>query len=274
MANVLNKARAVSARAVMWLLALVTLIPLLWVVRTAFITRDKAIDLFAPLELTLDNFRRVLEAVPFFNYYLNSLILAIGTLAVQIVLLTLAAYAFARLDFYGKNILFTLFLTQLMITPDVLIFPNYRIMGTLGLIDSHFGIMLPFFASAFGTFLLRQSFKTVPFELEEAARVEGCSRFFLIWRIYMPLAKPAYIAFGLVSASYQWNNFLWPMVMVKSVSMRPVTVGLAIFAQSYETGAQWSDICAATFIVIAPLIALFLIFQRQFLESFAHSGIK
>ncbi|MFA9380761.1 MAG: carbohydrate ABC transporter permease [Acetanaerobacterium sp.] len=253
---------------------LVALIPLLWVFRTAFITRDRAIDLFAPMQITLDNFRRVLDAVPFFDYYGNTLIIAAGILVTQFFMLTLAAYAFARLEFYGKSILFTLFLTQMMITPDVLIFPNYRLMGSLGLIDTHLGIMLPFFASALGIFLLRQSFKTIPMELEEAARIEGCGRLGLLVRIYVPLAKPAYIAFGLVSASYQWNNFLWPLVMVKSVSMRPVTVGLAIFAQSYETGAQWSDICAATFLVIAPLLLLFFLFQRQFLESFAHSGIK
>lgn len=252
----------------------VALIPLLWVVRTAFITRDRAIDLFAPMQATLDNFRRVLAAVPFYDYYGNTVLIAAGVLAMQFILLTLAAYAFARLDFYGKSVLFTLFLTQMMITPDVLIFPNYRMMGRLQLVDTHLGIMLPFFASALGVFLLRQSFKTIPMELEEAARMEGCSRLKLLVRIYIPLAKPAYIAFGLVSASYQWNNFLWPLVMIKSVRMRPVTVGLAIFAQSYETGAQWSDICAATALVIAPLLLLFFLFQRQFLESFAHSGIK
>ncbi len=197
-----------------------------------------------------------------------------GTLAVQFVFITMTGYAFARLNFYGKNILFMLFLTQLMITPDVLIMPNYSFMGQLGLVDTKLGVILPFFASAMGTFLMRQTIKTIPYELEEAARMDGCSLPRMLVQIYVPLLKPVYIAFGLISSSYQWNNFLWPLVMINSVEKRPLTLGLAIFAMSYETGAQWSDVTAATLIVIAPLLVLFLFFQKQFIESFAHSGIK
>ncbi len=112
--------------------------------------------------------------------------------------------------------------------------------------------MIPYFASAFGIFLLRQMFMTIPPELDEAARVEGYSRWRILWKIYFPLARPAYIAFGLVSVSYHWNNFLWPLIVTNSVENRPLTVGLAIFAQSFETGAQWTDVSAATLIVVAP----------------------
>ncbi len=258
----------------MYLFAIVYMIPLIWMVRTAMIAPDKAIDLFSLSIPTFGNFRRILLAAPFGQYYVNTIIMVFGTLAVQYVLITMAGYAFARLNFYGKNILFMLFLTQLMITPDVLIMPNYSFMGQLGLVDTKLGVILPFFASALGTFLMRQTIKTIPFELEEAARMDGCSLPRMLTQVYVPLLKPVYIAFGLISSSYQWNNFLWPLVMINSVGKRPLTLGLAIFAMSYETGAQWSDVTAATLLVIAPLLFLFLFFQKQFIESFAHSGIK
>lgn len=260
--------------AFMYLFAFICMIPLLWMIRTAFIPASKAIDLFSITWPTLENFSRIWQAAPFGQYYLNTILIVFGTLAIQFVLITLTGYAFARLDFYGSNVLFVLFLVQLMITPDVLIMPNYRFMGTLGLIDSKLGIMLPFFSSAMGTLMMRQTVKTIPIELEQAAKIDGSNLPNILLRIYVPLLKNVYIAFGLISASYQWNNFLWPLVMINSISKRPLTLGLAIFAMSYETGAQWSDVTAATCLVIAPLLIMFLIFQKQFIESFAHSGIK
>jgi sn-glycerol 3-phosphate transport system permease protein len=147
-------------------------------------------------------------------------------------------------------------------------------MGKLSLVNTRTGIMLPFFASAMGSFFIRQTIKTIPFELEEAAKADGCPLPRLLPQIYVPLLKPAYIAFGFISASYQWNNFLWPLVMINSVEKRPLTLGLAIFAMSYETGAQWSDVCAATLLVSAPLLLAFFIFSKKFTESMAHAGIK
>ena len=258
----------------MYLLALIWLIPLLWLVRTAFLPREVAVDLRAVAAPTLANFAEVLDAAPFGTYYINTILIVAGTLVVQFFLITLAGYAFARLDFWGKDVLFTLFLAQLMITPDVLIFPMYQLMANLRLINTLQGIMLPFFASAMGIFLMRQNLRTIPIELEEAAKMEGCSVWRIIWRVYAPLLRPTYAAFGLISVSYHWNDFLWPLVMVNDVAKRPLTLGLAVFAQAYETGAQWSDICAATILVVAPLFIIFLLFQQQFIESFAKSGMK
>ena len=195
-------------------------------------------------------------------------------LAAQFVTITMAGYAFARLNFYGKNTLFILFLTQIMIAADVLILPNYMTITRLGLNDTLLGAMLPFFASAMGTFLMRQTIKTIPYELEEAARIDGCNLFSMIIRIYLPLLVPCYIAHGLIAASYQWNNFLWPLIVINKPTKRLLTVGLAIFAQASEIGALWSDTCAATLLTVAPLLILFLFFQKRFIESFVHSGIK
>ena len=258
----------------MYLAALLWLIPLIWVVRTAFLPQDAAVNMKAVGSPTLANFTEVLSAAPFGTYYLNTILIVAGTLSVQFFFITLAGYAFARLDFWGKDVLFTLFLSQLMITPDVLIFPMYRLMASFHLINTLPGIMAPFFASAMGIFLIRQNLRTIPVELEEAAKMEGCSTWGIIWKVYFPLLHPTYAAFALVSISYHWNDFLWPLVMINDVSKRPLTLGLAVFAQAYETGAQWSDICAATCIVIAPLLVIFLLFQRQFIESFAKSGLK
>ena len=156
---------------------------------------------------------------------------------------------------------------------EVLIVENYKIMSNLNLVDSVLGVGLPYMASAFGIFLLRQTFKTIPKELEEAARVEGCKIFGVLLRVYVPLAKPTYLAYGLVSVSYHWNNFLWPLVITNSVNTRPLTVGLAIFGAP-ESGVNWSIISAATLLSVSPLLLGFILFQKQFIQSFMYAGIK
>jgi sn-glycerol 3-phosphate transport system permease protein len=157
--------------------------------------------------------------------------------------------------------------------PDVLIVENYRMMSTLGILDSIPAIALPYVASAFGIFLLRQTFKTVPTELDDAARLEGANDMQVLLKVYMPLAKPVYVAYGLVSVSYHWNNFLWPLIVTNSVESRPVTVGLQVFS-SGDQGVDWAIICAATLMTSAPLLIAFLIFQRQFVQSFMRAGIR
>ncbi len=256
-----------------WLLAILWLLPLIYAFWSAFHPPEFAVRfaLFAPL--TLENFEEVWSQAPFARYYLNTFILVTSILAAQFVLCTLAAYAFARFEFFGRDVAFALVLVQLMIMPEVLIVENYRTMSNLGLVDTILGIGLPYMASAFGIFLLRQTFKTVPKELEEAARVEGCSMLQILWKVYVPLARPTYVAYGLVSVSYHWNNFLWPLIVTNSVETRPLTVGLAIFGAP-ESGVDWSIITAATLLAVAPLLVAFLLFQRQFVQSFMHAGIK
>ena len=228
-------------------------------------------DLAAPL--TTENFARAWAAAPFPRYFLNTFVLVTLILVLQLVLGTLAAYAFARHDFFGRDAAFALVLAQLMIVPDALIVENYRTMGRLGLIDTIPGIALPYVASAFGIFLLRQTFKTVPRELDEAATVEGASPLQVLLRVYVPLARPTYVAYGLVSVSYHWNNFLWPLIVTNSVEARPLTVGLQVFSGS-DQGVDWAVICAATLMTSAPLLLAFLLFQRQFVQSFMRAGIR
>ncbi len=256
-----------------WLLAVLWLAPLLYAFWAAFHPPEYATRFLLTAPLTLGNFAEAWSQAPFARYFLNTFLLVTSILAAQFLLCTLAGYAFARFAFRGRDLAFALVLVQLMIMPEVLIVENYRTMSRLGLVDTIAGIGLPYMASAFGIFLLRQTFKTIPRELEEAARVEGCSMLQILWKVYVPLARPTYVAYGLVSVSYHWNNFLWPLVITNSVETRPLTVGLAIFGAP-ESGVDWSVITAGTLLAVAPLLLAFLLFQRQFVQSFMYAGIK
>jgi sn-glycerol 3-phosphate transport system permease protein len=256
-----------------WLLGLLWVLPLAYAVWTAFHPSEFSTRFVLSAPLTLENFAKAWVAAPFARYFVNTIALVTMILAVQLVLCTLAAYAFARFAFAGHAAAFLLVLVQLMIMPDVLIVENYRTMSRLGILDTLAAIGLPYMASAFGIFLLRQTFKTVPKELDEAARVEGAGPLEVLWRVYVPLAKPVYIAYGLVSVSYHWNNFLWPLIVTNSVQSRPLTVGLQVFS-SGDQGVDWSIITAATLMTSGPLLVAFLLFQRQFVQSFMRAGIR
>ena len=256
-----------------WLLGFLWILPLLYAVWTAFHPREYSARFVLGAPLTLQNFADAWNAAPFARYFVNTTLLVTMILAAQLVLCTLAAYAFARFAFAGRSVAFLLVLVQLMIMPDVLIVENYRTMSRLGILDTLGAIGLPYMASAFGIFLLRQTFKTVPKELDEAARVEGAGPLETLWRVYVPLARPVYIAYGLVSVSYHWNNFLWPLIVTNSVQSRPLTVGLQVFS-SVDQGVDWSIITAATLMTSGPLLVAFLLFQRQFVQSFMRAGIR
>jgi len=256
-----------------WLLALLWILPLAYAVWTAFHPAEYSTRFALAAPLTLDNFRRAWEAAPFARYFLNTTLLVAMVLVVQLVLGTLAAFAFARYRFKGRAVAFALVLVQLMIMPDILLVENYKTMAKLGLVDTLLAIGLPYFASAFAIFLLRQTFMGIPKELDEAARVEGASALQTLWRVYVPLARPVYTAFALVSVSFHWNNFLWPLIITNSVNARPLTVGLQVFS-SVDQGVDWSVITAATLMTSAPLLIAFLLFQRQFVQSFMRAGIK
>ena len=256
-----------------WLLGLLWILPLAYAVWTAFHPREYSARFVLTAPWTLTNFVEAWNAAPFARYLVNTVVLVTIVLAAQLALCTLAAYAFARFAFAGRDVVFLLVLVQLMIMPDVLLVENYRTMSRLGVLDTVLAIGLPYMASAFGIFLLRQTFKTVPRELDEAARVEGAGLLETLWKVYVPLAQPVYVAYALVSISYHWNNFLWPLIVTNSVTSRPLTVGLQVFS-SGDQGVDWSIITAATLMTSAPLLVAFLLFQRQFVHSFMRAGIR
>ncbi|TAH49272.1 MAG: carbohydrate ABC transporter permease [Chloroflexota bacterium] len=252
-------------------------IPILWTFAISLHPPDEALsadNVWFGSHLTLENYTTAFNIAPFGTYYLNTIFIVVGILVVQLITSTLAGYSLARYRFRGQNVIFFIILLQLLVPISTLIVPNYATIRELRLFDTLLAVMLPYFGSALGTFLMRQTFKAVPRDLDDAARMDGANWLQTLWNVYIPPARPALVAFSLASISFHWNDFLWPLVVTNSEASRPLTVGLAIFTQLGEIGAQWPLVTAGTVIVIGPLLLLFLIFQRFFIESFLHSGIK
>ncbi|GAB3723421.1 carbohydrate ABC transporter permease [Nocardiopsis nanhaiensis] len=254
-----------------WGAALLWVFPLLLVMVLAF--RESATDLSPFSGWTLDNVTRVWAAAPFDLYYRNSFLLVVGLTTAQIVLGVLAAYVFARFEFPGHHALFTVVLAQLVIFPEIMLAENFQMIARLGLDDTLTGVGIPYAASAFAIFLLRQSFKAVPKELVEAAEMEGLGRLKVLWRVYLPLCKSTVVAYAMISVSFHWNNFLWPLIATRTAEARPVTVGIVRFLAP-ESGIDFASLTAGTFIIVIPLLVFFIAVQRQFVQSFMRSGIK
>jgi sn-glycerol 3-phosphate transport system permease protein len=265
-----------AVHVILALAALAMIVPLVWIVLTAFKERNvvfSQIPQWLPAQPTFTNFLGVLDAMPFWQYYWNTIAVSFGLLAIQLVTVTLAAYAFARMTFPGRDLLFILLLVQLMIAPQSTVVQNYITVTRLGLLDTKLAIMAPYLASAYGTFLLRQTFKGIPKELEEAAALDGCGGIRFLLHVAIPLALPGYLAFGLVSITYHWNEFFWPLVVTETTKSRTLTLGLGIFAQTAEGSADWTMLMAMTLMVIAVPLIVFLVFQRRFINSFMQSGL-
>jgi sn-glycerol 3-phosphate transport system permease protein len=263
--------------AVTLLLALLWAIPLLWAVVASIRPAENPIgrgDVWFSFPPTFANYTKAWSLAPFDLYYFNTIVIVTLILGIQIITITLAAFAFAHYDFWGKRGFFFFILLQLMIPTTALLVPNFATIRYLGIFDTRLAVAIPFFGSAFGTFLMRQAFLGVPRDLVDAGVIDGCRWPQLLWHIYLPPSIPALIAFGLSSVSFHWNAFLWPLIITNSAESRPLTAGLVRFTQLGEIGAQWSLLTAATLMVIAPLFILFLLFQRRFIQSFMHSGIK
>jgi sn-glycerol 3-phosphate transport system permease protein len=248
-----------------------------WALVASFRPANEAMsrgDVWFGSHITPENYLRAWSLAPFGQYYINTIIIVLMILAVQMVTIVLAGFALANYRFFGKRWVFFFILLQMMIPTSALLAPNFATIRWMGLFDTRLAIAIPYFGSAFGTFLMRQAFLEVPRDLVDAGVMDGCSWWQLIWHVYLPPSVPALVAFGLSSATWHWNEFLWPLVITNSDSTRPLTAGLVRFTQLGEIGAQWSLLSAATLMVIAPLFILFLIFQRRFIQSFVHSGVK
>jgi ABC-type glycerol-3-phosphate transport system permease component len=206
------------------------------------------------------------------RFLANSFIYAVLITGVQLFLNILAAYAFARMRFPGRDLLFALLLSTMIVPPAVLLVPNFLVIRDLGLVDTLWGILLPSFAGAFGVFLLRQAFLNIPGELEQAARIDGCGSWGILWNVVLPLSKPALITLGLFTFMGAWNMFEWPLVVLSNQDYYPLTVGLSYF--SAETSSDWPRIFAASVMGAAPLILLFLFAQRYLVGGIRLSGLN
>ena len=258
-------------------LALLWSIPVLWAIIASFRPANDALsrgDIWFSTRLTVENYTRAWSLAPFGQYYINTIIVVLIILGVQLVTIVLAGFAFANYEFFGKRWIFFFVLLQMMIPTSALLAPNFSTIRMMGLFDTKLAIAIPYFGSAFGTFLMRQAFLSVPRDLVDAGVIDGCSWWQLIFHVYLPPSIPSLVAFGLSSATWHWNEFLWPLIITNSDKSRPLTAGLVRFTQLGEIGAQWSLLSAATLMVAAPLFIVFLIFQRRFIQSFVHSGLK
>jgi multiple sugar transport system permease protein len=225
-----------------------------------------------PKEFKFQNYLEVFEKINFAQYYINTIIITVARTVFQLILCSLAAYAFARLRFPGKNIIFITILSVLMVPSQVIMIPSFVIMRELGWIDTFYAIIVPGIFSAFGTFLLRQFFMAIPKELDEAAKIDGCSFFGIYWRIILPLSKPALVSLAIFTILASWNDFLWPLIVTNSDEMRVLSIGIATFQGQYAT--DYPLLMAGALMATAPMIIIFLFLQKYFIEGIALSGVK
>ncbi|GAB4516876.1 MAG: carbohydrate ABC transporter permease [Anaerolineae bacterium] len=269
---------SVFADGLTMVISLFWLVPLVFAVLMSFRpVRDSITNgnIFFGSTLTLDNYAAALRVAPWEWHFFTSVVVVFGVLIVQLITMTLAGYAFGRMRFYGRNFLLFVVLLQLMIPTGVLLVQNLETVRTLGVFNTYWALMLPYWGTAFGVLLMRQTFREIPYELEEAARIDGANLFQVLRNVYIPLSIPTYVAFALVSISARWNEFLWPFIATRTPEEgRPLTVGLNQLYSATEAGTLYGQLMAGTLLVIAPLVILFILFQRRFIESFASSGIK
>jgi len=253
----------------------VMLLPFFWMVTTAFKTEAEALAVppqWIPSSFRWQNFVLAWNAAPFGRYFFNSFFMAITTTLGEVFTTILAAYAFAKMKFFGKNILFTIMLGTLMIPGQMLLLPNYVTIARLGWLDRYEALIIPWLVSVFGIFLLRQFFRSIPDELRDAARIDGCSRFRFLFTIMVPLSKPAIFTVALFKFLGSWNSFTWVLIMTNKATMRTVPVGLRVF--SSEVGTAYEQLMAASVLAIIPILVLFFFTQRQFIQGVARTGIK
>ncbi|HEX7714247.1 MAG TPA: carbohydrate ABC transporter permease, partial [Bacillota bacterium] len=261
---------------ILTLIAIITLVPLAWALSSSLKTHSEIYAFppqWIPKVLNWSNYVRAWTMVPFGRFLLNSLYMSSTVTIMQLIVSSLAAYAFARLRFPGRDTLFLLYLGAMMIPGQVLIIPNFILMRFFGWIDSYKALILPEVFNMFTifcTFLLRQYFLTLPGELEDAAKIDGCSRFQTFIRIIMPLSKPALATVAIFAFKDQWNNFLWPLIVINTPEKMPIQVGLTFFRGEFNT--EWEVLLAGTIIALIPVIILFLFGQKYFVKGFSISG--
>ena len=253
----------------------ITLLPFLWMLLTSLKTQSEAIHVppvIFPAKPVLSNYTDVFKDVPFARMYLNTIISAVITVAAQLLFCSMAAYAFAKLKFPGRDVIFVTLLAVLMVPSSFFILPQYLIIQKLGLLNTIPALFIPNLFSAFGTFLLRQFFLSLPSDLEDAAALDGCTPFTTYWRIMLPLAKPGLVSLGILTLRFAWNDLMWPLIVNTSQEKMTLTAGLAYMQGQYQT--NFPEMMAGAMMAIIPLLILFAVFQRQFIEGIALTGIK
>lgn len=270
-------------------IALTTVYPFLWMIATSFKQEAEIYQNSLSIvvqDATINNYLKVFDRIPFLRYFANSFILSIGGVITNLLFGSLAGYTFAKLKFRGKKPIFLMFLASMMVPAVSTMIPSFLVLkhfplvggnnilgeGGLGLINTYWAILLPGAAGAFAIFFMKQFFETLPTELAEAARIDGCSEFGIFGKIYLPLIKPAALTLGIMTFQSGWNSFLWPMIVLNSEEMMTIQVGLSVFQYNYST--DYGALMAGTVISTLPTLLFFISVQKYYVDGVAFSGGK
>lgn len=265
---------------ILWLLilvlgALIMLIPFVWMFLTSFKTFAETMQIpivWLPKKFSLVNYVEVLKKLNFSRYYLNTIIMTVLVVVGQLFLCSLAAYSFARLKFPGRNFIFFSILCILMVPPQMTLIPRYVMMNSFNWIDTFLALVIPVIPSAYGTFFLRQFFMTLPKELEDSGKIDGCSYFGIYWNILLPLCTSALIAYGIINILWSWNELLWPLTITNSENMRVLSIAMASLQGQYST--EYQLLMAASVMSTIPMIVMFVVGQKYFISGIAMTGLK
>jgi multiple sugar transport system permease protein len=256
-------------------LAILMVVPLLWMLVTSIETLNETRHfppILVPHIVRLQNYSDVLQQAPFARWFLNTLVVTVVVVVGNLFFCSLAGYAFARIKFFGREVVFMLVLATLMIPFQVIMIPTFLIVRKLGLIDTLGALIVPNLAGAFGIFLLRQFFRSLPIELEEAARIDGASRLGVLFKIILPLSGPVLATVAVVTVLWTWNDFLWPLVTLYSPNNYTLQLGLTTFQGAHQTNTHL--LMAANVMSVLPVLVLFFAAQRFFIRGIATSGLK
>jgi sn-glycerol 3-phosphate transport system permease protein len=271
-----NPALRVLAIACLGLVALAEVFPYFWIATTSL--KDLAGVLqFPPSLLPIpphwENYVQAWQSGPFLRYLANNMITTFGILVIQLFLGCLAAYAFSKLSFPGRDVCFFLVVSCLMVPPQIRFVPIYIMLAKVGLLNTYSALILPYATSALGTFLIREAFSSISDDLLDAARIDGANVFQIIFRIMVPIAKPTIIAFSLFSVVYHWNDYFWPLVMTTNETVRTLPLGVALLREE-GTGSRWHIIMAGNMFVVVPMLVTFLVAQRHIIRAFTFTSPK
>ena len=254
-------------------------VPFMWMVSTSLKAPGTEFSYppqILPTQFNLTNYQTLFNNLPFGRYFLNTLFVTVMTVAGQLVICSLAAYGFARLNFMGRDTIFVLYLTTMMIPFQITLIPLYLIVSQLGWVNTYQGLIVPGISSAFGIFLLRQSFLNIPRDYQDAARIDGASEWGIFWRIFLPLNGPTLATLGVFAFMGTWTDLLWPLLIARDQSLRTLELGLAYFNASTTAFRQtnWPLVMAAAVVVMLPVLIVYIFAQRYFIAGIALSGVK
>ncbi|WP_255584917.1 carbohydrate ABC transporter permease [Virgibacillus saliphilus] len=274
--TVMNFTKKLLLYILLTLVALFMLGPFIWLISTALKSGGENIFQYPPQlipeQVTFSNFVGVMDAFPFWTYLLNSVIVTILTVILNVLFCSLAAYPLARMKFKGKNLIFILILSTMMIPFQLLMIPVYELALSLGLDNTYAGMILPQITTAFGVFLMRQAFMVIPYELDESARMDGANRFQIWLRILMPLAKPSMLTLTVFTFIFAWGDFLWPLIIISDQDMFTLTLGLDMLSGTFSS--DWRLIAAGAIISMLPAIVVFLFLQKYFIGGLMKGAVK